>query len=274
MYANLVLSYLYKDSLCGSIICALDSLLITVFLLINPASASSPKLSFCTDDGWVPYTFKGDNNEASGIHIETALKAMENLNIEASVVPLPWKRCLNLARNGEYDGVVSASYKKERAQFLIYPPDAAIQSNSQWDLGKVEYVLITRHDDTYGFDGNIQSLPQPVGVGLGSSTASYIKDEGLETVESEHHDSLVEMLLLKRVNSIAMHTIRAKKYLGDDRYAAKIKVSNKAIRSKPYFLVFTHGGQTNELLRMSIWDSLQDVLADKEYIFQLFKKYD
>ena len=101
--------------------------IVNIFLIPTILKAQNiNNLTICTDsNSWYPFTFVKNEN-AQGIHIDIVKKACNEIGIRCTFSPLPWKRCLYIAKRGLVDGIVSASYNENRNKYLFYPPDSLL----------------------------------------------------------------------------------------------------------------------------------------------------
>lgn len=164
------------------------------------AEESQKPLKVCTVD-WPPFTVMDSKGAGiTGIHTEMVQKIFDFMQIKAEITSLPWKRCLSLVETGEYDAVYSASFKDDRAKYMLYPQEA---------LDEVEYVFVTTKDPkTVAWDDKrtFANLPQPLGSPLGFSvTTDLKKEQGLKIDDGAVTDRTnFEKLLAGRVQSIVI----------------------------------------------------------------------
>lgn len=227
-----------------------------------------------TDESyWYPYTFVQDGR-AKGIHIEIAEKAIINLNYRVTFYPKPWKRSLEDIKNGEYDAIVSASYKPDRAQYLIYPEDAATSPKSRYRITQVEYVVITNQNDGYLFNGDVKTLPQPVRAPLGYSIAADLKSAGAEVLEVPDITACIVQLVNSGRGSFVSPPENALRLELDTRFKGKLKIHPDPIGSKSYFMAFA---KTNQKLSLetikAVWDEIAKLREDNRFMDALFNKY-
>lgn len=73
-------------------------------------------LLFCGDKaGWPPYTFEKDGL-VQGYDLDVLKQALAPYNLHFKVYMLPWKRCLEMVKQGQMDVALSASGNEERVQ--------------------------------------------------------------------------------------------------------------------------------------------------------------
>lgn len=245
-----------------------------VFALILTA-VSSKDITLCSDENyWYPFSYTNEKGEAAGLYIDMVSRIFENLDYNCTITPLPWKRCLLGAENGSYDGVVGASYKDERAQFLDYPENAAA-NRSVYYLTKVEYVLVTHKDENYRFRGNVKTVPQPVRGVLGYSIVDDLRKQGVVMHTSTNVRKNMEMLIRSGRGAVITtpHTARAlKKEMDSDN---SLVIHEKMVTSKAYYLVFSKSkSDISPEERLKIWKECEKLHSDEEFMDSLYRKYE
>ena len=249
-------------------------LLLVIFISVVPAGVLAENINVCIDDDWFPYTFKKDG-KAVGVHVDIVRKATEDLGDTVDLQPLPWKRCLKLGQLGKVDAVMSASYKDKRAAYAYYPNDVKTAKKSKGRIDQVEYVLVTRHNDPYEFNGDWSTIPQPVGVGgLGSSITGTLEKKGLHVTENNTKTGVLSMLVIKRVNAVSLNPIQANYFNTTGEFKGKLKINNTPLKSKSYHIIFSKKSALSQEKREQIWESLATVRSDNKFMIDIFNKYE
>lgn len=68
---------------------------------------------------WIPYS--GNSLPGKGLLTEITVKAFEAVGYTVIVKLIPWKRALINTKAGIFDGLLGASYSKERSKYFAYP---------------------------------------------------------------------------------------------------------------------------------------------------------
>ena len=264
---------------CFTVRCSVWRILLSLALIfsaysegVSANSAEDKAISICSDANyWFPYTFD-ENGESKGLHVDLVTNALAKLGIKAVIEPLPWKRCLFAAKKGQYDAVISASYKKGRAEYLYYPEDAALGGVSTQRLTQVEYTILTLKSDAFDFDGDFSKIPEPVRVPLGYSIADDLSKKGLIVKTStkgiyNRLRSLVNYRTGSIVTTKEFATLVAKdKSIG-------LHVSLMPIKSKSYFMAFSKKTALTDAERAGIWDVIAAVRSDEALMSTLLEPY-
>lgn len=119
--------------------------LLAILLMIYSANAYSVQplkktLIICGVDQ-VP--FQSESLENKGFYAEIVVTAMEMMGYKPKVVLLPWKRAYENSKRGKCDGLIGASFKKERKEFFIYPEyhwASRVSLFTKTGKGKIRYV--------------------------------------------------------------------------------------------------------------------------------------
>lgn len=234
----------------------------TFILLFNPLVLDAEIIKICMDEDWFPYTFlKGGEN--SGIHFDIVQEAFKSLEYTPKIVAKPWKRCQLELDHGTVEAIFPASYKENRDRMAHYPSDAVTAKKSQWRINEVEHVLVTREGDSYEFEGDILKIPQPIGIGFGSAFGETLVKKGITVSENISKQKIVDMLMLKRINSAAFARFQAEEFNTKGEHTGKLKIHNIPLRSKSYFLIFSKKGKLSGDERMKIWGAFSKVRKNK-----------
>lgn len=91
----------------------------------RPDSAIPAILRICGDDSdWWPYTYSmsgPSKQHATGYSVEYLLQLLRRAGHDGEVTLLPWKRCVAMGLNGEYDIVLDVARSPERQQQFLFP---------------------------------------------------------------------------------------------------------------------------------------------------------
>ncbi len=250
-------------------------LLIILVLGITPfGSLHAETINIGTDASrWYPYTYE-ENGEAKGIHIDMVREVMKNLGHTAVFTPLPWKRCLKLTEVGEFNAIVSASYKPKRAEYLRYPPDAASSSKSKWRTTQVEYVVVSYANSKYVFEGDLATLPRPVRAPLGYSIVDDLKAKGINVVTAPNFTDNMRALIQSKRGVVITPPLNAEVMHKDPRFSEQFRVHETPVASKSYYMPFSKknsGISEQEMGR--IWEEIARLRDNTQYMLELTTRY-
>ena len=214
------------------------------------------------EDGlWAPYLFVADGRPA-GAHVNMLKHAFEHLPYSLTIKTMPWKRCLNWAQAGRVDGVLSASYTKERAEYLHFPLDAmSADGNAPNRIMSVNYVIVssTRIPE---WNGKADKLPLPIGVPMGYATAERLQARGLKVTEGLRYDDLFRMLMRDRIGSLIITNELADLYLLEPPYKDKLRKHRVPYETHPLFVPFANKGKVSRNQAKTIWNAISLIRDD------------
>lgn len=99
-----------------------------LFLTLSAmGTARGDGLRFCFNE-WPPYVATEDG-KATGITIDVMREAGTRSGLTMSFHELPWNRCLEMVRQGVFDGVLDAA---KRPEFLQGPASFSAYTNTFW----------------------------------------------------------------------------------------------------------------------------------------------
>jgi len=241
--------------------------------MLGAGTTQAKEIKICTDNNrWYPFTWSVDNT-ALGVHVEVVQQALKNLGLSAAFTPMGWDDCLNAAKEGKFDAVVSASYKPQRGEFLHYPDDAPDGGKSKWRITEVEYVFLSNTGDAYGFDGNVKKLPSPVYGPQGYSVVDDLKKEGVVVETAKGDQANIQKLLDSKKGIVITISTIAQSYANNSKFKNKLKVHEKPYTSKSYFMPFSKKGSVDKATYEAIWKEIARLREDSTYMVKMFSKY-
>jgi len=213
------------------------------------------------DSLWAPYLFILDGRPA-GVHVNMLKHAFEHLPYTLTIKTMPWKRCLNWARAGRVDGVLSAIYTKGRAEYLHFPIDATnAGSDAPNRIMSVRYVVVSSASAPE-WDGKADKLPLPIGVPMGYATAERLQARGLKVTEGLQYDNLFRMLIRGRIGSLVIINELADLYLLEPPYKDKLRKHRAPYETNPLFVPFANKGKVSRDQATIIWNAISSVRDD------------
>ncbi len=205
-------------------------LICVMFALINHTAYSRDFIIIANPQE--PYKFQ-EGNTNKGIDVEVIDIVMKRLGIPYKIIFIKSDaRIQEEARKGKADMLLLFSKKKSRQEYLIYPEQSYV--NITWnffirseDEGKIKF-------ETFDDLRNIT-----IGATVDISYTPEFHQAGLKLQLTTRNDLQIGKLLLKRFDAVPMNTIST---LYEERKKGnldKIAYLPKALKSKPYYNVFT-----------------------------------
>ena len=233
------------------------------------AAEESKKLLVVRPEGfWPPQEMLVDGKLA-GIHIELVQTVAKSLNLSVTIETYPWKRAVQMLKDGEADASTYMSKTPEREEFAHFF-EGNVLSNTP-----IGFFILKKNEGKIKFSGDLKSLQtHTIGTCRGFSydekfdKATYLtKDDGAENEEK---------LLMKIRDE---RTPIAIGYLNDIKYAAKVMgIADKIVFLRPYlseghavYLSFSKA-KKNETLAKQFSDAMEAFKSTPQYR-DLLKKY-
>lgn len=249
-----------RCSLRGLLLAGL-AVLVTLLVLAAPARAER-QLRLCLNQ-------EMDRNDSGKLAYALMAQVGRQLpGLRLSFTPLPWARCLRMAEQGEFDGVLAGSFSAERARSLHYPlkpdgtPDASLR---MFNLG---FVLMRRSGHPIEWDGErFLHADGPIGVQRGYSVAEFLRerkipvDDGNLTVQGT-----LNKLIHGRVAGALVNPFNADMDTARLEGAERLEMVGPLIQKKPYFLIFSRQlGEDQPALCQEIWRAVEQARGSAEF---------
>ncbi|WGL58544.1 transporter substrate-binding domain-containing protein [Pigmentibacter sp. JX0631] len=248
-------------------------LTIAFFLQIN----AKEKVKICADDNiQIPFIMILKDRKPIGVHVDILNEVFTNTNLTYSLELIPWIRCLDRAKAGEYDIVLNASYDEKRAEYLNYPSDSGPNEeaycSSIYKLGCYGYYVLTLKNTNYDYTGEVSKLPFPIRVARGNSAEKELLATKNLQLESGKSDSLNIKKMIRDNTGCAVVYSAYTNFIDID-LKDKIKIHKIPYKLKSYYLAFSKNSKIDPKNITFIWKKLNKVVSDKENIKKIFNKY-
>ncbi|OHD24424.1 MAG: hypothetical protein A2086_01390 [Spirochaetes bacterium GWD1_27_9] len=214
------------------------------------------------------------NWDKPGAAVECMKLLEKKLDVKITFKRFPWKRCLEIMlKDGEADGLFTASYKKEREAFGAFPQKNGVIDETR-RYGTTNYCYYKLKKSNITWDGKqIKNLSKKIGAPLGYSIVDDIKKMGypVETSPGTTND-------LKKLLADALDLVAALETQGDyliekyPEFSKNIEKLSPPIASKNYYLMLSNQFvNKNPQLAEKIWNALADI-REKDFP-NIVKKY-
>ncbi len=243
----------------------LFKLLCPILLLSSTALAVEIKL--CYEEAIVYPWITGHE---SGL-VFTELKLVEkSLGMKFTYIRLPWKRCQYEAQSGNIDGLIAASFTKERSEWGVYPTLLNGELDTERRLHTDSFYVYARKDSAVKFKNKkfLQLGTNQIGVQLGYSVGNDLIDMGLPV----HSSFTTAYDILKQLNinvlSVAVlqnhETVRTMRE--NPHFARNIRRFNQPFKVKDQYLMVTKPFYAkNKKLMNSIWTEISEARKSEAY---------
>jgi len=207
------------------------------FALVAHAVDRPEAVKFCYEDENVyPWVLK----DRPGLNILLMNSVEKIIGVKLELVQRPWKRCQAELKNGEVDGIFSASYKKERLELGVYP-----MAGDKLDESKAvmtdSYSLYRLKGSRAQWDGKNLTINGLVGAQSGYSVIGQLKELGAKVDDGTGSaDNNLLKLLAGRVDAVALQTLEADNLIAaNPTFATKVEKVTPPLVVKPFYLMLS-----------------------------------
>ncbi len=216
------------------------------------------KIAIPVADGY-PYIKKNINRETKnpGTYVEFLRTLERKMNIRIEIVRYPWKRCLSFLEKGEIDGVISASYKKEREKIGVYPMrDGRPDPSRRFESGDY-YLFVQKGSNTHWDGERFTHLDGVVNVQLGFSIVDFLQKRKITVNEVATPQKAFELLSSGHGKAAAVHSIIGNVLL--EKYKNLRRIETPLV-SKPYYLLMSHQiYNKSPMFVEKLWDKVGEI---------------
>jgi polar amino acid transport system substrate-binding protein len=246
------------------------SFLLISLLLFNHAQATdiaAPEVRLCYEDVSVYPWITGD---MKGLVIQELLHVEKITKIKLKFIRLPWKRCQIDAKNGKLDGLIAASFTKERTQWGVYPTKKSGELNRNLRLHTDSFKVFTSKGSSIRFsNGRFENLGKHlIGVQLGYSVGTDLEEQGYATHSSfsTAHD-LLQALDSKVVKVAVLQNYETIKTLKDNPWLKKNIIGQKHLfKVADQYLLFTKKFYSEHPeISKRLWNAIPTTRESTEY---------
>ena len=244
-------------------------LIFSLFLAFSSRDAQAkPLIKLCYED--VP-VYPWISSDGNGLVITEIHQVEKLLNMKFKLIRLPWKRCQLEARSGKIDGLIAASYIKERTEWGVYPTNNDGSLNRQQRLHIDSFIVVTRKDSPIIWKNKkFENLgTEAVGVQLGYSAGTDLKNAGYLTNSS--FSSTIDILEAMDRNTIKVAVVQnysLNKIISENaRYQKYFERMEEPFKVVDQHLLFTKRFyEKNQALCKKIWSTIPAARESAEYV--------
>lgn len=252
------------------------TLMIAVFLgafcIWTPSAGSEILKLNCSDGYWYPFLYTR-NDQAGGILYDIVNKAIESLNMEPMIEPVPFRRAIVRARRGEVDGVITVGFHPDLDPILDYPPGAEKDPESPWRIMQVDHVVVSGAKDEYVFKGDLKTLPPPVRLLQHSPIIEDLHKKGIDAQEVQEDIQNFLKLMRDGHGVILTTSVFAEMMNRDQRFKGRIKIHGTPVASHSCYLAFAENSSLSPAARKRIWKEIVRWRDDYIFMLQVFSQY-
>ena len=245
---------------------------LSLSLITASALAAEPPLKICheNEDSY-PWIFK----DRAGLTTSLLKMAEKTYGSKVELVALPWKRCLDDAKNGAIDGVVKISFSTDRTEFLVYPMAGDKPDASKRLLNDTYSLYRMKGSTAATWDGKTLKVDGAVGAQSGFSIAKQLTSMGARVDDSVRSaDANLTKLVGGRIAAVALQTEEGDISIANNAEAnGKVEKLMPVLVEKPYFVAFSKQFYGKEkAAAQKLWDAIGTARESAEYK-DLVKKF-
>ena len=160
----------------------------------------------------------------AGFDIDIVSEALKRIGQSAQVSFMPWKRALEMAERGTYDGLCSCSRTKEREAKLLFSDE----------LGVVSVGLFARSEDALTGISSVADLKgRKVATVGGYNLESELMNAGAEVEATSSDKNALDMLVAGNVDLLYGYELTTQHFIASDSRSSAI--SYKQMKRNPYY---------------------------------------
>lgn len=196
-----------------------------------------------------------------GFDIDIIAGALQRIGRSADITFMPWKRALELVERGEYDGLCSCSYTKEREDTLLFSDE----------LGAVSVGLFARSSQVLDGIERVTDLKgRKVATVGGYNLEGELGKVGAVVEAASSDKNALDMLVGGNVDMLYAYELTAKHFIASDPRSADIIY--KELRRNPYYFCLSRVMPDAETVMRDLNNSLDAMAADGS-IAGILKRY-
>jgi len=197
----------------------------------------------------------------AGFDVDIVSEALKRVGWQASTSYMPWKRALEMTGRGDYDGLCSCSYAKDREDKQLFSDE----------LGAVSVGLFARSGDALAGISSIADLKgRKVATVGGYNLEAELVTAGAEVQATSSDKNALDMLVGGNVDVLYAYELTTKHFIASDPRSASIVY--KEIRRNPYYFCLSRAMPGAEAVMQGFNRSLNEMAKDGS-IKQILDKY-
>jgi hypothetical protein len=178
------------------------------------------------------------------------------------------------ARAGKVDGIITSGIQTDKMRDLDYPPpETGNNLESPWRIMQVDHVVVSYAENSYEFDGALDSLPAPVRILQDTHIVDDLIKTGVDAQEVREDVQNFLKLIRDKNGVIITTSVAAEMMNRDPRFKGKITIHATPVSSDAYHLVFSKKSRLSSQDKMRIWEEIKRWREDYIFMLQVFSKY-
>jgi len=206
-------------------------------------------------------SLKEKPNKLALSEVEKLTKLAKEHNLELTFKGVPWKRALLMLEKGVADGLINASYKKDRARFALYPiKNGKLDSTRRLNSGKTYYIYKNKNS-SISWDG--KKFTNVDGVVAAKENFAVVEDlqkhKNIQLKTMAREELIIRKLIQGKI--VAYAAMGSQKPVMDKILGFKENIiqEKEPIRKKDYYLIFSKKTYPQKKQQMEkLWSLLKE----------------
>lgn len=193
-------------------------------------------------ENWYPVSFDTSDTQSQGFALDIHRSIFKDLGITLTLAPdIPWKRQLKLLELGNLDAIAAINFNQERATKFILS-DSFHSFNVRAFTLKTSKASFTKLEDLNSF-----KVAYSRGASFGEKF-NALAESNPDFFAVNGTDTIVEMLLGKRIDFIILPEILGVHLLTQKNVLNKTQMTGPIIHSQPVHLAFSKKSDCSEVV--------------------------
>jgi polar amino acid transport system substrate-binding protein len=198
-----------------------------------------------------PHKIEHPADGQAGFDIDIVGEALKRNGRSIEVSFMPWKRALELAERGQYDGLCSCSHTKEREAKLLFSDE----------LGAVSVGLFARSAEALDGIASVADLKDRKVVTVGGyNLEGELVVAGAKVEATASDKNALDMLVGGNVDLLYGYELTTQHFIASDPRSSAI--AYKEVRRNPYYFCLSRGMPGADAAMRGFNRSLKDMAAD------------
>jgi len=205
--------------------------------------------------------FKENTDPTTLKEVKRLQSLADKYNIKIKFKGVPWKRALIMVQKGVADGLINASYNKNRDKFAYYPmKDGKLDSTRRLNSGKTYYIYKNKNF-TLSWDG--EKFSNVDGAVAVKENYAVIEDleqhRNIKLVIMAREELIIRKLIQGKIAAFAVMGSEQKEMEKIPGFTKTVIQEKEPIRKKDYFLIFSKKTYQKKKLEMEkLWNGLKE----------------
>ena len=196
-----------------------------------------------------------------GFDVDIVSEAMKRIGLATEVAYMPWKRALEMTGRGDYDGLCSCSYARDREDKLLFSDE----------LGAVSVGLFARsHDQLAGVTSAADLKGRKVATVGGYNLEAELNMVGAQVEATSSDKAALDMLVGGNVDLLYGYELTTKHFIASDPRSTSIVYQE--LRRNPYHFCLSRAMPGANAVMQGFDHSLSEMAKDGT-IKQILAKY-